>query len=174
MEAGTASQLPAVRLQHDLRRDPAHPLHRRQGGAQLQATAVDNIRALMEEANTAGLMLLFSLKHEFPSEWHHFTTGTDNFNVSIKRDYFPYFTKGKEISIDSVRLHAIKPDKETFKVESNTVPGLDLTALTDALNNESQAAFALSLAEDDNVPDAVLERKKEAIVFVSIRYSLMS
>jgi len=146
----------------------------RQGGAQLQATAVDNIRALMEEANTAGLMLLFSLKHEFPSEWHHFTTGTDNFNVSIKRDYFPYFTKGKEISIDSVRLHAIKPDKETFKVESNTVLGLDLTALTDALNNESQAAFALSLAEDDNVPDAVLERKKEAIVFVSIKYSLMS
>ena len=54
------------------------------------------------------------------------------------------------------------------------MPGLDLTALTDALNNESQAAFALSLAEDDNVPDAVLERKKEAIVFVSIKYSLMS
>jgi hypothetical protein len=146
----------------------------RQGGAQLQATAVENIQALMEEANTAGLMLLFSLKHEFPSEWHQFTTGTDNFNVSIKRDYFPYFTKGKEISIDSVRLHAIKPDKETFKVESNTAPGLDLTALTDALNNESQAAFALSLAEDDNVPDAVLERKKEAIVFVSIKYSLTS
>ena len=146
----------------------------RQGGAQLQAKAVENIQALMEEANTAGLMLLFSLKHEFSSEWHQFTTGTDNFNVSIERDYFPYFTKGKEISIDSVRLHAIKPDNETFKVESNTPPGLDLTALTDALNDESQAAFVLSLAEDDNVPDAVLERKKEAIVFVSIKYSLTS
>ena len=146
----------------------------RQGGAQLQAKAVENIQALMEEANTAGLMLLFSLKHEFPNEWHQFTTGTDNFNVSIKRDYFPYFTKGKEISIDSVRLHAIKPDNETFKVESNTPAGLDLTALTDALNDESQASFALSLAEDDNVPDAVLERKKEAIVFVSIKYSLTS
>jgi hypothetical protein len=146
----------------------------RQGGAQLQAKAVENIQALMEEANTAGLMLLFSLKHEFPNEWHQFTTGTDNFNVSIKRDYFPYFTKGKEISVDSVRLHAIKPDNETFKVESNTPPGLDLTAVTDALNDESQAAFVLSLAEDDNVPNAVLERKKEAIVFVSIKYSLTS
>jgi hypothetical protein len=94
--------------------------------------------------------------------------------VSIKRDYFPYFTKGKEITIDSVKVHAIKPDNETFKVESNTPPDLDLTALTDALNDESQAAFVLSLAEDDNVPDAVLERKKEAIVFISIKYSLTS
>jgi hypothetical protein len=59
-------------------------------------------------------------------------------------------------------------------VESNTPPDLDLTALTDALNDESQAAFVLSLAEDDNVPDAVLERKKEAIVFISIKYSLTS
>ena len=146
----------------------------RQGGAQLQAKAVENIQALMEEANTAGLMLLFSLKHEFPNEWHRFTTATDNFNVTIKRDYFPYFTKGKEIIIDSVKLHAIKPDNETFKVESNTPSGLDLNALADALNEESQAAFVLSLAEDEAGPNAVLERSKEAIVFVSIKYSLTS
>lgn len=146
----------------------------RQGGAQLQTKAVENIQALIEEANTAGLMLLFSLKHEFPNEWHRFTTGTGNFEATVKRDHFPYFTKGKEIAIDSVKLHAIKTDKETFKVESNTPPGLQLTGLADTLNDESQAAFVLSLAQDPAGPDAVLERKKEAIVFVSIKYSLTS
>jgi Tc toxin complex TcA C-terminal TcB-binding domain len=171
-------ELPAIFRQFDYNTISDVILHirytARQGGTQLRAKAVENIQALIEEANTAGLMLLFSLKHEFPNEWHRFTTGAGNFEATIKRDHFPYFTKGKEIIIDSVRLHAIKPDNETFKVESKTPPGLELVELADALNDESQGAFVLPLAEDPAGPDAVLERKKEAVVFVSIKYSLTS
>jgi hypothetical protein len=144
----------------------------RQGGAELREKAVDHLEGLVAEANTSGLALLFSLRHEFPTEWHRFTSGSGNFEATVKRDHFPYFTRGKQITIDSVRLHAIKTDNETFKVESSTTPDLELLALTDALNDESQAAFVLSLAPPDPSPDAVLERKKEAIVFLSIKYSL--
>jgi Tc toxin complex TcA C-terminal TcB-binding domain len=148
----------------------------RQGGAPLGGEAVKYIEELVSEANTSGLALLFSLRHEFPTEWHRFTTGTGNFEATVKRDHFAYFTRGKQIAIDSVKLHAIKKDNETFKVESNTPPGLEqgLAGLAEALNNESQAAFVLSLAEDPAGPDAVLERKKDAIVFLSIKYSLTS
>jgi Tc toxin complex TcA C-terminal TcB-binding domain len=146
----------------------------RQGGAPLADKTVEYLKELVGEANAAGLTLLFSLKHDFPSEWHRFTTGTGNFEATVKRDHFPYFTRGKQIAIDSVKLHAIKMDKETFKVESNTPPGLELMGLADALNDESEAAFVLSLTPDPAGPDAVLERKKEAIVFVSINYSLTS
>ena len=69
-------------------------------------------------------MLFFSLKHEFPSEWHRFITPPGNFEATVKRDHFPYFPKGRKVAIDSVKLHAIKMDQETFKVESNTPPGL--------------------------------------------------
>jgi len=140
----------------------------RQGGAQLRDKALENIQAITEEANTAGLMILFSLKHEFPNEWHRFLLGSGNFEATIKRDHFPYFTVGKEIVIDSIRLHAIKPDNDTFKVESRTPPGLQLMQLADVLNDKTQAAFVLSLTEDPEV----LERRKEANVFVSIKYSL--
>jgi hypothetical protein len=143
----------------------------RQGGAQLRAKAIENIQALTEDANAAGLMLLFGLKHEFSNEWHRFTTGVGNLEIKIKRDLFPYFTKGKEIVLEAIRLHTFKPDADTFKVQSTTPSDLQLTDLTDDLNDATQGAFVLSLAEDTG-PDAVLERKKEATVFVSIKYSL--
>jgi hypothetical protein len=77
----------------------------------------------------------------------------------------------KGLSIDSVRLHA-KPDKETFRVVSNTPSGLQLDELSNALNDE--AAFVLSLAQDADGPEAILERKKAVNGFVSIKYSLTS
>ena len=166
------ARLPPVRLQHHLGRDPAHPLHRPSGR---RATADEGGRehsGAHRGGNTAGLTLLFSLKHEFPNEWHRFIGGTGSFEATVKRDHFPYFTRGREIAIDSVKLHAIKMDQETFKVESNTPPGLQLMELTNTLNDASQAAFVLSLPEDPVGPDAVLERKKDAIGYVSIKYSL--
>ena len=141
----------------------------RQGGAQLRAKAEENIHTLIGNANAAGLTLLFSLKHEFSNEWHRFTTGSGNFEATIRRDHFPYFTKGKGVSIGPVRLHAIKADNGTFKVESQTLTDQALEdAFSAALNDETQAAFLLSLPED-----SVLERKKDATVFLSITYLLL-
>ena len=141
----------------------------RQGGAQLGEKAVEHIRDLVALANESGLALLFSLKHDFPSEWHQFSTsGSDpDFTATIKRDYFPYFTQGKDVTIDAIELHAIKADN----LQSVTPPGLDqatLDTMTENLKDEEE--FELSIA-----PDAqVLVRDKEARVFMLIKYSMES
>lgn len=131
----------------------------RQGGAELRDKAVTRLKELVSEANESGLALLFSLKHDFPSEWHRFVTSNEGpFTATVKRNHFPYFTQGQEITIDAVQLHAIQDDQLQSRTSTLT------TSLT---NNET---FELSLPPDS----AVLRRQKEANVFVMIGYSVGS
>jgi len=133
----------------------------RQGGAQLGDKAVEYIQGLIEDASESGLVQLFSLKHDFPSEWHRFIAGTEDFKATVKKGYFPYFTQGKDIVINAVGLCAIQENK----LEATSPAGLNLTDLSDNLNDKGE--FELTLSED-----ATLVRKSEAQVFLFFRYSL--
>ena len=117
--------------------------------------------AIGEEASKPQARL-FSLKHDFPSEWHRFVTGNSNFVAKVKQDHFPYITQRKNITIDAIQLYAIKANK----LESATPPGLDPGTFTDKLKDDGE--FELSLAPDA----AVLVRNKDAHIFVVIKYSL--
>ncbi|HXG23946.1 MAG TPA: hypothetical protein VNJ09_05270, partial [Chthonomonadales bacterium] len=134
----------------------------RQGGALLRGKAVEHLEGLVGEANASGLALLFSLRHDFFNEWHRFTTGNANFSASVKRDYFPYFTLGKDITIDGLQVHAIQDGK----LASTTPQGLNLGAFTQALKDEGAFEFSL-------VPDGtVLVQNKDAHIFIVIKYSM--
>jgi hypothetical protein len=70
-------------------------------------------------AATAGITgsRLFSLKHEFPSEWSQMTTVRSAAapawsEVSLSKDRFPFFftTKGRTLSIKGVSLYALPSD----------------------------------------------------------------
>jgi hypothetical protein len=134
----------------------------RQGGSQLGAKAVEHLNDLVGEATTSGLSVMFSLAHEFPAEWHRFVTGTGNFTATVKRGYFPYFTQGLDVALSEVRLFAIVDGQ----LEALTPGGLDLDALTEALEDEGQ--MDLSFAPDSTV----LVRDANAVVFVGIKYAL--
>jgi hypothetical protein len=134
----------------------------RQGGAQLRNEAVKHIQELIEAANTSGLVHLFSLKHDFPTEWHRFITGSEDFKAIVKKEYFPYFIQGKNITINKVELYAIQ-DNELLPATPNGVAPENLT--TD-LNDHEQ--FELSLPPDGTV----LVRENSAKVFVLFRYSV--
>jgi len=134
----------------------------RQGGAALGDKAVENLQALVAEANASGLGLLLSLPHEFPGEWQRFVTGPTAFTATVKREYLPYFTQGKAITIEGITLHRLAAEAVT----SATPVGLDLNALTTAL--QDGGAFDLALAPDG----AVLVRSPQAQVFVLIRYTV--
>ena len=138
----------------------------RQGGAIFGSEAVNYIEELVAEANNSGLALLFSLRHDFSTEWHRFITGVDNFGATVKRDYFPYFTQGRDITINEIELHAIQNNQ----VQSHTPQGIVLADLTDALNDNNMGAFELSIPPDGEV----LVREKEAQVFVLVKFSVES
>lgn len=136
----------------------------RQGGAQLGEKAVEHMSGLVANAASSGLSQMFSLPHEFPTEWHAFVTSEDApLVVNVKRDHFPYFTQGRDLTVHEVRLFRIV----NGGVEPLTPAGLDLAALTAELED---GAMELPLTEDPNV----LVRDPDAAVFLAIRYSLDS
>jgi hypothetical protein len=81
----------------------------------------------------------------------------------VKRDYFPYFTQGKVVTIGAVALYAVDTEKQALK--PRTVQGLGLgTEITDS------SPFELSLPAESG-PDPVLVRDNKAYVFVLVKYS---
>jgi hypothetical protein len=165
-------ELPAAFRQFDYNTISDVILHMRytarQGGALLGGEAAKYIEDLVADANAAGLALLFSLPHEFPNEWYRFTSpgSTANFEATVKRDYFPYLTQGKDITINEIKLYAIQDNE----VQPQTPQGVVLADLSTALNDKDKEAFELSLAPDGDV----LVRKKDAQVFLLIKYSIES
>jgi len=143
----------------------------RQGGDLLGGKATEQLEELVSEASGAGLALLFSLKHDFPSEWQKFVAANPQtavasapFGASVKREHFPYFTQGREISIDAIQLHAVQADQ----MQSITPQGLDLGNLTTKLADEG--VFDLSLVPDGTV----LTPTQAADIFVVIKYTVGS
>jgi len=168
VESTWTLELPSAFRQFDYKTIADVVLHirytARQGGSHFGDRAVAHLEDLVAEAATSGLSLMFSLPHEFSTEWHRFVTGTGNFAGTVKRDYFPYFTQGRDVTIQEIRLFAIV-DRELKAV---TPGGLDLAALSGELNNVADGEIDLSFA-----PDAtVLVRNASAAVFLGIRYSL--
>jgi hypothetical protein len=133
----------------------------RQGGAQLGQKAVEHLRELLEQANAAGLMRLFSLPHDFPTEWDRFITGQEDFQATVVREDFPYFVQGEEIEIHSVERYFI----DGQELLADVLSGLNVQELTTALQDNDE--FQISLAGDE-----VLRREQEAHVFLVFRYAI--
>ena len=66
------------------------------------------LQTLFQDADQATLAVLFSLRHDFPTEWAAFVSGSGPFTATIRREYFPYFTQGRPLA--DVRLAMYGPD----------------------------------------------------------------
>jgi len=123
---------------------------------------------LFQQASQSGLALLFSLRHDFPTEWSGFVNGTRDFTATIRKNYFPYFTQGRRINLDGLELYFFdgKDVSKHHGVQD------DWSAKSNDLNDESKQAFAFTTPADDPAGSApVLTRTADAEVFVIIRYS---
>lgn len=118
---------------------------------------------LFQQASESNLALLLSLRHDFPSEWSSFVTGAGDFTATIRRDYFPYFTQGKTITVTGLDLYGQDVTKHHAVGDS--------VAATNGLES-AQKQFTLTAAEDAPGPTQVLTRTASAQVFLIIRYTL--
>ena len=134
----------------------------RQGGGPLRNAAVAHLQSLFEAAESSGLVQLYSLQHDFPTEWHRFQAGDQDFQATIATAHFPYFVQGREITINAIEMIALR-DRELAPVAPG---GVDLDALTTGLGDNDQADLVLA-------PDGdVLVRGDTAPVFVLLRYTV--
>jgi hypothetical protein len=135
----------------------------RQGVDQTKVkTFLDN---LLQDVTQSKLALLFSLRHDFPTEWSAFINGGAGtpFTATIRKDFFPFFTQGTNVQISSIEL---------FKnATTHHTTGNPATATTD-INNAAQQAFTITAPEDPAGPGRVLVRDAAAQVFLVVRYSL--
>jgi hypothetical protein len=80
----------------------------RDGGQALSDAATASVASLLADANTRPLRRLFSLRHEFPSEWNRFVnsqaSGMTTITVDLSATRFPYFAQGRHIVVREAKL----------------------------------------------------------------------
>jgi hypothetical protein len=133
----------------------------RQGGKQLGDQALAELRDMMSTQNKSGLALLFSLPHDFPTEWASFVNGANPMTIRLRKDFFPYLVKEETLTVDALELYA--PVDKKLKKRTVAVPG----TMSDALN-EAEGVAELALP-----PDAtVLKRDAGVQAFLILHYSI--
>jgi hypothetical protein len=73
----------------------------REGGDALKAAAVSNLQTLIQKAQTVGSVCLFSVRHEFPSQWAKFqsvtignATPTAQLQLTLVPELYPFWSQG--------------------------------------------------------------------------------
>ncbi|MGB5930349.1 MAG: hypothetical protein WBH03_19345, partial [Cyclobacteriaceae bacterium] len=109
----------------------------REGGALLGDSATTYIKDdLLAEGGT--LTQLFSLKHDFPNDWHQAVTSAGDFTTSVSRDYFPYIAQAGGLELaDDTPFQLFFLDKE--KQELEPVAGANVAVDDNTLNEEGRS-----------------------------------
>lgn len=73
----------------------------REGGDVLKAAAVGNLQSLIQKAQTVGSICLFSVRHDFPSQWAKFrsttiaaATPSAELQLTLVPELYPYWAQG--------------------------------------------------------------------------------
>jgi hypothetical protein len=129
------------------------------------AVALDKLFA---EAGAANLGLLLNLRHDFSTEWAAFANASASapFSAKIRRDYFPYFTQGKKITLTGLDLYGADPLRSESIHRSIPNSQVDLVATTANLNNPARES-TLTIP-----PDMTVLTPSAHQVFLVIRYTL--
>lgn len=132
----------------------------REGGALLSNAATNYIKdELLVEAGT--LNQLFSLKHDFPNEWHQAVSSEGNFMTTMSRDYFPYIAQAGDLELaEDAPFQLYFLDMEKFKLEP--VAGAVVTLNENTLNDETRS-LKLTISGMDTAKDTY---------FLLVKYSV--
>jgi hypothetical protein len=104
----------------------------RDGGDAFKASAVATLKSVLK--NGQELRRLFSLRHEFPSEWRGFVNSPSaavrSITVNFVAERFPYFVQRRTISIKKTTVFAALQSggEASAAIVPGTVPPSDVTA----------------------------------------------
>jgi hypothetical protein len=113
-----------------------HLRYTAQDGGDALATAARNaVSSLISNVTVHPLTRLFSLRLEFPSEWHRFVSSTASavnaMAVDLAVTRFPYFVQGRKIAVSSAAV--IAKTSATTPVQSTIAPGPAVPAPTSGI-----------------------------------------
>ncbi|MCG3158144.1 MAG: hypothetical protein DKINENOH_04785 [bacterium] len=128
----------------------------REGGSLLRNKAVENLNALIVEAQAAGSVRLFSIRHEFPSEWAKFKsvkiegeTKTAELSLNLREEHYPFWSRGKLKKVNRIDLFA-KTTKNSVEITNKPNPD-DEGAKKDSLRKVDYWGDALRTGQLTNI-----------------------
>jgi hypothetical protein len=65
----------------------------REGGDLLKVAAIQNLQTQINRAQTIGSACLFSIRHDFPSEWAKFQS-TSKLSIALTQELYPFWAQG--------------------------------------------------------------------------------
>jgi hypothetical protein len=85
----------------------------REGGNALRSIAVKNLETSIDNAQTLGSVRLFSVRHEFPTDWAKFAsvkiagpTSLAPITLTLRPEHYPFWSQGRLGAIFGVGLYA--------------------------------------------------------------------
>ena len=103
----------------------------REGGSLLRKGSLDNLNGLAALPQAVGSLRLFSMRHEFPTEWAKFQgqkPGADlryELSFNLRQEHYPFWSKGRLNSVSDVQILAqsakypIPPSLDVFDATSD-------------------------------------------------------
>jgi hypothetical protein len=125
----------------------------REGGDLLKGDAIKNLQTLINNAQTVGSVRLFSVRHEFPTEWAKFrnvtinsTTPTAALSLTLLPQHYPFWAQGivGSGSVKSIGLFAEMLPTDTTTTVNLYDNGDPKTAKNDTLNQNASLGNFLS------------------------------
>ena len=166
-----AGEAAGVRLHDDLRRDPAHPLHRARGR---RPAGLAGDQGIDPDAgpgrDQSPQALMFCLRYDFPTEWAAFVndpTAMANLAIALTPNDFPYMAQAaKTLTIDSFALYAANPNSPNSVLPDGPQPA--------QMVNGAALPFSFSSANPTanlSLPaDTLLVRQQTRQVFLLVQY----
>jgi hypothetical protein len=112
----------------------------REAGGSLRNGAIAHLQNQIDAAQTVGSVRLFSLRHEFPTEWAKFksvkiggATADAELILDIREEHFPYWSKGR---LDSIKKRIFYSQGSTGVV-IQTPSGDEVEVLTQEPNGRT-------------------------------------
>lgn len=130
----------------------------REGGAALREAAVDHLESRIEAAESVGSVRLFSVRHDFPTEWARFRsvelgdgTTTAPLTIELREEHYPFWShqKGRLGAVRRADLFA-KTDANQIEISGEAGGGGD----TDILVEDAALGGLLAGRLENTEPDA--------------------
>lgn len=121
----------------------------RAGGGLLRDGAITNLKTQIGEAQTAGSVRLFSIRHEFPTEWAKFKSvkiegviKTAELTLRLVPEHYPFWSQDRLGTIKRAMVFA-KTSVQEIKITEKA----DATGMSDVINDKSLKGMLMGKLE---------------------------
>jgi hypothetical protein len=129
----------------------------REGGGLLRNAAMKELDELIQAGQAAGSMRLFSVRHEFPSEWHRFKTHTPPNNqrhelvLTLRPEHYPFWAQARLAQGNVTRMDLLARSEQNSVEVADKPDQNDNAARKDTLAKDA-ALGNLLIGKLDKIP----------------------